>query len=801
MSIQGKTNYVTQQQLKTIRGGRGVGHIHSNKDTLDQITPEFFANMSETVSLAHSHNNRVAIDRFSYDPETNTIYVGDEDDPVNFAAFGDVAAGGLPGGPTPTGAQYLYQLTDVPDYRNDSTKVGKVLKVGSNNTIVWGDGASSFGQLSGSPYDNTGLATALNGKADSSAIADMATKTWVNGRGFLTEITSSMVITALGNTAVAKATDADTLDGQHASHFASASDLETVLALLNKIDSWIGYDEDNNAIYIKKGADNNARNFYTFGDVAVGGPGSGGGGGASYLYQLTDVPDYRSGQYYGKYLRVKANGSGTEWVDVTSGVSSVINLTGDITQAQLRTALGLGSAAYTDSSAYATAMQGSHGETAYGYFSNGKLPAGLVSGLATVATSGAYGDLSGRPTIPTSAEDINAQNSIAFYDSGATSANDVRHSLAMLNKDTPSGNYYFVNTYFYGGMSATLGRSQLAVGYGATRLAFRRYSGGVWYDWNEIYHSGNCNNTSTPWSASSLTLNGAISGATSITASGVLSADTIRITNTNVVAHLTFSRGGANYIIIPQAGSLYFGSDSASAYGYLNISSSAIRPHNGTYTPTLGTSDYRWSAIYGVSENLSGSLTVGGSTTISGDISASTATFSSSGINALILNRANTSNGVAIVFRNNTEQLGRFICYATSAVSPEFRWENRAGTVVATLDQSGSFVASGEVTAGSDARWKHNITPVVNGIDAIMKLQPCSWEWNSDNHTGSGLIAQQVQAVFPHLVKTDVEGYLHLTYDGLHAYEISAIQHHENEIERLRKKVAELKQEVKRLRS
>lgn len=102
MSKQGKTNYVTQQQLKTIRGGRGVGHIHNNKDTLDQITPEKLDLWDETADLAHSHDNRSAIDLFSYDPETNTVYLGDSDNRVNFAAFGDSAAGGKGSSPTPT---------------------------------------------------------------------------------------------------------------------------------------------------------------------------------------------------------------------------------------------------------------------------------------------------------------------------------------------------------------------------------------------------------------------------------------------------------------------------------------------------------------------------------------------------------------------------------------------------------------------------------------------------------------------------------------------------------------------------
>lgn len=167
--------------------------------------------------------------------------------------------------------------------------------------------------------------------------------------------------------------------------------LGTILTLLNKFDSWFGYDETNKAIYIKKQTINGVEtdiNFYTFGDSVAGGPGSGGGGGVNYLYMLEDVPDYRT-SYRGKYLRAKSDGSGVEWVDVTGGVSSVISLTGNITQSQLRTALGLGSAAYTDSSAYATATQGSHGETAHGWGNHAR--AGYLTGITSSMVTSALG--------------------------------------------------------------------------------------------------------------------------------------------------------------------------------------------------------------------------------------------------------------------------------------------------------------------------------------------------------------------------------------------------------------------------
>lgn len=77
---------------------------------------------------------------------------------------------------------------------------------------------NSFSALTGSPYDNTSLATALNGKQATisdlaairsgasagatalqpSALNGYATESWVNNKGYITGITSAMVTTALG---------------------------------------------------------------------------------------------------------------------------------------------------------------------------------------------------------------------------------------------------------------------------------------------------------------------------------------------------------------------------------------------------------------------------------------------------------------------------------------------------------------------------------------------------------------------------------------------------------------------------
>lgn len=98
--------------------------------------------------------------------------------------------------------------------------------------------------------------------------------------------------------------------------------------------------------------------------------------------------------------------------------------TGSATAAGARTNLGLGSAATTDASAYATAAQGALADSAtqpgdlgtaaaedVGYFATaaqGDLADSAVQpgDLATVATSGSYNDLSNKPTVPTNLDSL-----------------------------------------------------------------------------------------------------------------------------------------------------------------------------------------------------------------------------------------------------------------------------------------------------------------------------------------------------------------------------------------------------------
>ena len=134
-------------------------------------------------------------------------------------------------------------------------------------------------------------------------------------------------------------------------------------------------------------------------------------------------------------------------------------------------------------------------------------------------------------------------------------------------------------------------------------------------------------------------VSGALTGVTSITASGQGSFDTLKITDNTSAAHLAFGRSDAfNYISMPGDSSTLAiapGGDISGAGSALCISNSATYPgyHNGTIS--LGTSSYRWSNVYSVLGNFSGRITAAGltsSASIVANAGLSTTTLSASGL-------------------------------------------------------------------------------------------------------------------------------------------------------------------------
>lgn len=97
----------------------------------------------------------------------------------------------------------------------------------------------------------------------------------------------------------------------------------------------------------------------------------------------------------------------------------------------------------------------------------------------------------------------------------------------------------------------------------------------------------------------------------------------------------------------------------------------------------------------------------------------------------------------------------------------------------------------------SDERLKKNITPLADSLNNIMKLKGHAFVWKSNDEKTIGLIAQEVQAVYPELVNKGTDGMLGVDYGKLIAPVIEAIKELKKENDALKAQMQELKASIK----
>jgi len=134
------------------------------------------------------------------------------------------------------------------------------------------------------------------------------------------------------------------------------------------------------------------------------------------------------------------------------------------------------------------------------------------------------------------------------------------------------------------------------------------------------------------------------------------------------------------------------------------------------------------------------------------------------------------------------------------------------------LDVSGNFACdnqqiysdgNGNLVANaynlSDMRYKKEIQPISNSLDNLMKLRGVTYLWRQEDfpkkHFSSqremGVIAQEVEQLFPDLVNTDKNGFKSVNYAKFAPLLIEAIKEQQKMIDELKSENANLKSENK----
>lgn len=107
--------------------------------------------------------------------------------------------------------------------------------------------------------------------------------------------------------------------------------------------------------------------------------------------------------------------------------------------------------------------------------------------------------------------------------------------------------------------------------------------------------------------------------------------------------------------------------------------------------------------------------------------------------------------------------------------STKLTFNPSTGTLTATI-----------LNATSDEKLKKNINKINNATEIINLLEGVEFEWKDNNTKSSGLIAQSVEKVLPHLVvETEGTGTKTLNYSGIIGYLIESIKELNDRIKKL----------------
>ena len=107
---------------------------------------------------------------------------------------------------------------------------------------------------------------------------------------------------------------------------------------------------------------------------------------------------------------------------------------------------------------------------------------------------------------------------------------------------------------------------------------------------------------------------------------------------------------------------------------------------------------------------------------------------------------------------------------------------------------SGSLTVAGDIILSSDARLKSNIVTLGPTLISLMQLDAKRYTMKADKEQKQkiGLLAQEVQKVFPELVSEDKNGMLAVNYQALVPVLINALKEQEEQFQNQEASLIEL---------
>lgn len=170
-------------------------------------------------------------------------------------------------------------------------------------------------------------------------------------------------------------------------------------------------------------------------------------------------------------------------------------------------------------------------------------------------------------------------------------------------------------------------------------------------------------------------------------------------------------------------------------------------------------------------------------TTFSGNVSGN-ATSADTSTNA---SAADTVDTVETTFDANFYLT--FVSSSSSFVGATIRVDSGITFNPSTDTLTTTNVTATDFISTSDINLKKNINPVENALDKLHQLNGVSFEWKNNDSKSIGVIAQEVEKIFPELVR-ESEDVKAVNYNGLVGVLIEAVKELQAEVEELKKKVS-----------
>jgi hypothetical protein len=227
----------------------------------------------------------------------------------------------------------------------------------------------------------------------------------------------------------------------------------------------------------------------------------------------------------------------------------------------------------------------------------------------------------------------------------------------------------------------------------------------------------------------------------------------------------------------------------------------ALNVHRSSGISYIRLSDNTSGPTSGLRMGMSGS----GNAYIINDAATKSLSFGTEGTTRMRINDAgyvginSTAPGMMLHIRQDIANRGLRIQHETATDY----WDNGIGVTTKNykfyynnLFRADISSTDGAYTQSSDRRLKRDIAPLGNVLDKVMQLQPSTYQYIDnavEDPRSTGFVAQDVEPLFPDLVREVDDGYKGIVYDGFAVVSIRAIQELNEKVEQLQAELNALK--------